>query len=213
MIIVIEGISAAGKTTWCRAHASDYLVPESYPADRKAQPETGAAVAQYWTDWNAKRWGDALEMEAERSLAVCDTDPLKLHFNWSLFRIGLQPRSQWILQRDASRAAVEAERLGFADAYFVKVIDPEVARRQRDGDTTRLRDRFDMHVQLQPTLVDWYEALGTVLPGHVHWGLPETGLPEMGVPREGLARNARRYDLGAFDRFIALLEQSVGGPV
>lgn len=31
MIIVIEGISAAGKTTWCRQRASEYLVKESYP--------------------------------------------------------------------------------------------------------------------------------------------------------------------------------------
>lgn len=49
MIIVVEGISAAGKTTWCRSNASQYLVSETFPADRKAQPEKGLATAQYWT--------------------------------------------------------------------------------------------------------------------------------------------------------------------
>ncbi len=204
MIIIVEGISAAGKTTWCRRHAGHFLVPESYPADRKSQPETGRATAQYWTDWNAKRWGDALTMEADRGIAVCDTDPMKLHFNWSLFQIGLHPRSQWELQRDATREAMRAGKLGFGDAYFVKVIDPDVARRQRDGDTTRTRDRFDLHVRLQPTLIHWYETLQALLPGHVVWGLPE-----MGLPGDGLQPNAHRYNLDLFDVFTARLDAPV----
>lgn len=54
MIIVVEGISAAGKTTWCKSHGQSNLIPETFPADRKAQPLTGIETAQYWTDWNAK---------------------------------------------------------------------------------------------------------------------------------------------------------------
>ncbi|RVM40889.1 hypothetical protein CN106_30025, partial [Sinorhizobium meliloti] len=41
MIIVVEGISAAGKTTWCKSHGQSNLIPETFPADRKAQPLTG----------------------------------------------------------------------------------------------------------------------------------------------------------------------------
>lgn len=81
MIVVVEGISAAGKTTWCRKHAAGILVAESYPADRHAQPAEGLETARYWADWNTRRWKDALSIEASGGLAICDTDPLKLHFS------------------------------------------------------------------------------------------------------------------------------------
>ncbi len=98
MIVVVEGISAAGKTTWCRSHAGEHLIPETFPSDRGNQPAQGLATARYWTDWNVKRWGDALAMEAARGLAVCDTDPLKLHYSWTLFQAGAGQRAQWELQ-------------------------------------------------------------------------------------------------------------------
>lgn len=197
MIIVVEGISAAGKTTWCRSHAQQYLVAETFPADRKSQPERGSATAQYWTDWNAKRWNDALLTEARTGHAVCDTDPLKLHYLWCLFQAGVAEETQWELQRHATRQAILERKLGFADAYFVKVIDPVIARRQSDTDTSRIRDRFDLHVQLQPHLVRWYGQLKAVLCGRVCWTLPERGLPF-----ETMARNDRRYDVAVFDALI-----------
>ncbi|RVO92353.1 hypothetical protein CN089_20780, partial [Sinorhizobium meliloti] len=30
MIIVVEGISAAGKTTWCKSHGQSNLIPETF---------------------------------------------------------------------------------------------------------------------------------------------------------------------------------------
>ncbi len=201
MIVVVEGISAAGKTTWCRAHAQPYLIPESYPADRKEQPETGLATARYWANWNAKRWGDALAMEDGKGHAVCDTDPLKLHYSWCMWQIGVLPKSQWELQLETSREAFAEKRLGFADAYLVKAIDPAIARQQRDADTLRVRDRFDLNVQLQPPLLHWYRQMDAVLGGRVRWELPETGLSLGSV-----TTNALRYDIGAFDAFIAALE-------
>ncbi|MHC2351241.1 hypothetical protein ACVMB3_000699 [Sinorhizobium meliloti] len=114
MIIVVEGISAAGKTTWCKSHGQSNLIPETFPADRKALPLTGIETAQYWTDWNAKRWGDALQMERGKGLAICDTDPLKLHYSWCLCQIGALPKRQWELQLQATRTALQEKQLGFA---------------------------------------------------------------------------------------------------
>jgi len=37
MIIVVESVSESGKTTWCRIHAADFLVEETFPADRHTQ--------------------------------------------------------------------------------------------------------------------------------------------------------------------------------
>jgi len=105
-------------------------VPETFPADRKSQPETGLAAARYWTNWNTKRWNDALTTERTAGHAVCDTDPLKLHYSWCLFQAGFAPQSQWELQCQTSRQAFLERKLGFADAYFVKIIDPTIARRQ-----------------------------------------------------------------------------------
>lgn len=203
MIIVVEGISAAGKTTWCRRHAPDRLVPETFPNDRHLQPSEGQDTAQYWTNWNAKRWSDAVEIEKSRCQAVCDTDPLKLHFLWSLWQIGEVPESQWQLQLAATEEAIAARKLGFADLHLVKVIDPDVARQQRDNDTMRPRDRFDLHVRLQPTLVRWYQALETALGGRVAWGLPDV-LPD----REGSIRNPFRFDVLKFREFTSTLAHS-----
>ncbi|MDI6838226.1 MAG: hypothetical protein QMD99_21260 [Rhizobiaceae bacterium] len=201
MIVVIEGISAAGKTTWCRSHGPSYLIPETYPADRKAQPLTGVATAEYWTNWNAKRWGDALQMEREKGCAICDTDPLKLHYSWCLCQVGELPERQWELQLQATRRAFLEKRLGFADAYFVKVIDPLIAKQQCDGDTSRVRDRFDLHVRLQPFLIQWYARLDQAVGRRVRWTLPDKGLPT-----DAILNNEFRYDIDVFDRFVSSLD-------
>lgn len=200
MILVVEGISAAGKTTWCRDKAAGRLVRETFPSDRHLQPAEGEATARYWTDWNAGRWADAVAIEAREGWAVCDTDPLKLHFLWSLWRIGEASEAQWRLQRDATRRAIVGRRLGFADLYAVKIIEPDVARRQRDADTTRSRDRFELHVRLQPALLDWYRTLETILDGRVLWHLPEA-LPDSA----DVTLNPFRYDVDAFDAFVSAL--------
>jgi folate-binding Fe-S cluster repair protein YgfZ len=200
LIIVVEGISAAGKTTWCRKHASDRLVPETFPDDRHLQPTVGRETARYWTNWNAKRWDDAIALEQAHGQAVCDTDPLKLHFLWSLWQIGEAPRSQWQLQLAETEQAIAERRLGFADLYLVKLIDPDVARQRRDNDTLRPRERFDLHVRLQPSLVRWYQTLEAALGGRVQWSLPE-------VPtyHDRCAQNPFRFDVQKFREFTAAL--------
>lgn len=119
MIVVVEGISAAGKTSWCRNHAQGF-VAETFPADRHVQPLQGQATAQYWTDWNARHWQDALSLETTNGLAVCDTDPLKLHYLWGLWQIGEAPETQWRHQLETTRRTIENRELGFADLYLVK---------------------------------------------------------------------------------------------
>lgn len=203
MIVVVEGISAAGKTTWCRSHAGEHLIPETFPSDRGNQPAQGLATARYWTDWNVKRWRDALAMEAARGLAVCDTDPLKLHYSWTLFQAGAGERAQWELQTQTTREAIRDRRIGFADAYLVKIIDPDTARRQSDRDKTRVRTRFNLHVRLQESLVRWYRALDAVLSGRVQRQLPHGGLSI-----DELRSNELRYNWEAFDAFIASLEDA-----
>jgi len=204
MIVVVEAISAAGKTTWCRKHAEGQLVAETFPEDRHAQPALGRATAEYWTEWNTKRWREALSVEQSTGCAVCDTDPLKLYYVWGLFRIGEIPESQWHLMLDSTRRAIAGRRLGFADLYIVNEIEPDIARLQRDRDTTRIRDRFELHLRLQEPLLTWYRALEASLGGHVIWGLPSV------FPDNQILSNNLRYDLRKFHELISSLP---GGPL
>ncbi len=178
MIVVIEGISAAGKTTWCAGHAAGLTVPEAPLApgapSRTADPE---AAARYWaaqySQRNAERWRTALEVEAREGLAVCDTDPFKLHYAWSLWWIGEGDRDAFWRQAELDRALFTSGDLGFADLVLVADATSEAARRQRDADPTRARRNFDLHVRLYDPLRRWYSAVDRLDPGRVRWSLPD----------------------------------------
>ncbi len=199
MIVVVEGISAAGKTTWCRRHGAGHLVEESRPEgpvpDRETDPQ---GAARFWTEENARRWQLARETDERTGLAICDTDPLKLHYSFGLWRIGALARESWRFDRDLAREAVAAGRLGFADLYLIRRIDADQARAQRDSDATRRRRNFDLHVRLEPPLVEWYRAIEAILPGRVTWSWPADGVPAA-EPR------GRGNDLALFDALVGKL--------
>ncbi|PZQ17418.1 MAG: hypothetical protein DI564_06335 [Rhodanobacter denitrificans] len=209
MIVVIEGISAAGKTAWCRRHAADRCVPETGPIagapDRDADPH---AAARFWAAANARRWQAALALERTSGYAVCDTDPLKLHYVWSLWRIGAATEAQWRAECAAAREQIAARRLGFADRYYVRAIDTDQARRQRDGDPTRTRRNFDLHLRLQAPLMAWYETLARVLPGRVQFDWPDAGELEAD---SAAAPDPLRYALDRFDALVAALPVAAVG--
>ena len=198
MIIVVEGISASGKTTWCTAHGKDAVIAENTVLhgipDRATKPREAAA---FWAERNVDRWRAALAMERIWSLALCDTDPLKLHYIWCLWRIGEAAERDWRLELEATRATLAAGRIGFADHYLVGEVEPELARARAASDPMRRRRNFELHVRLQPALLAWYRALDDALPGRVRFGLPAR------MPERVLAHG--RYDVAAFDRLIDAL--------
>ncbi|RWX81469.1 hypothetical protein EPK99_04035 [Neorhizobium lilium] len=199
MIVVVEGISAAGKTTWCHQNAAQFLIKESYPEKRPDRQAGPGEAARIWTDWNAKRWSDAVAMERAQGVAVCDTDPLKLHFIWAMWQIGEVAESHWTAQLKFTRQALQDQRLGFADHYLFKKIDPDVAQAQKDHDAARSRPNFDLHLRLHASLVVWYETIEKVLSGRLNWELSET------LPAAEHTPNPYRYDVSVFDRFIQML--------
>ena len=174
MIIVVEGISAAGKTTWCRQRAAQYLIKESYPESRPDRHADPIEAGRLWTEWNAKRWSEAVAMERAKGVAICDTDPLKLHFSWALWQIDEALEGEGRAQLEFTRDAIRNRRLGFADRYLFKRIDPLVAQHQRDRDTARPRPNYGLHLRLHSSLVRWYETIAEVMPDRVVWGLPQT---------------------------------------
>ena len=195
MIVVVEGISASGKSTWCAQYGGSHVVPENArlaeAPDRAVDP-TGATA--FWAERNIDRWRAALAVERTTGLAVCDTDSLKLHYVWCLWRIAEGSERDWSLELAATRQTIADGRIGFADHYLVADTDVATARRQAVSDARRQRRNFDLHARLRPALLEWYTALDVVLPGRVQFGLPAS------LPVRWAA--GQRYDLGAFDAMI-----------
>jgi hypothetical protein len=91
MIVVIEGISAAGKTTFARRFGR-WWIPE-FPEQIEVPPgpsDPARIHAAYWVEHNIRRFQAALEVEAEHGFAICDTEPWKSHFDWSMARAGFR---------------------------------------------------------------------------------------------------------------------------
>ena len=46
---------------------------------------------------------DSLGLERRTGMAICDSDPCKLHYSWCLSMIGAAPRSRWEFELDVTR--------------------------------------------------------------------------------------------------------------
>ena len=201
MILVVEGPSGAGKTTWCRTHGGQYALLESLP-DHATVPTDPQAAARFWVDRNVARWHDVLEREARDGLVVVDTDPFKLHYVWSLWRTGQATELEWTLQRDAAREAFAAGRYALADVVLVAEVDAGTLRARREADTTRTRRNFEVHVKLRDTTISWYRAIDRLEPGRVVFGLPANGLTPQLIAK---GKRANRSGLDLFDRLMSEL--------
>lgn len=194
VLIVMEGPSAAGKTTAALRLGTDAFVPENIGLQPPV--DDAEAAAQFWAAANASRWELAVETEQRVGHAVCDTDPLKLHYDYCLFRIGQVERHQLAAGAAATRQLIEQRRLGIADLIVCSIPNDEALSRQRVGDSTRTRRNFELHRRLAEPLREWYAALKTVDSPRVEWDFPEAFPPP--IRRD-------RYALELFDEWMGLL--------
>ena len=195
VIVVVEGVSAVGKTTWCATHGSGNVVAET----GRFEPPAGLGDhehAQFWHGVNCGRWAEAMTVEAECGLAICDTDPLKLHYDYCLAILGLVTWQRFDVGADLALASIVARQLGIADVVLVRAVDDERLLCQQDLDTTRRRSNFNLHRQLGPALNDWYRTLSELAPGRVIWEFPSE------VPA---AIERDRYDVDLFQLWMANL--------
>lgn len=95
------------------------------------------------------------------------------------------------------------KQLGFADVVLVAVPDSETLRRHKTGDATRSRRSFELHAKLREPLIEWYQCLERITPGHVMWELPEDGV----ASSSGTSTSANRYDVRVLDALVADLPQ------
>jgi hypothetical protein len=191
VIIVVEGPSGAGKTTWCRTHAGANALLEALP-DHAAVPTDPHAAARFWVERNVARWEQVLKCEDRDGLVVVDTDPFKLHFVWTLFKTGQVTEVEWTMQRDAAREAFAAGRYALADVFLVSNVDDATLRARRDADASRRRGNFERHVLLRDALLRWYSATDRLEPGRVVFGLPVNGITPDLIAKGKRARRSGR---------------------
>jgi hypothetical protein len=200
LILAIEGPSAVGKTTWCRAHFPENLVPEApkdidAPNHRHSEP---AAVADFWVKHNIEAWQRALQLECETGIAVCDSDTLHLYYSWALWQSRAIGPELFEIELPLYRSALEQRRLGFADLVLTLNAPIVELRRRAQADATHRRRQHETHLALIPWMQGWFCARERVLPGTVHpWreDLPVRGL----VNSEPVPQ---RYDPAILDRMM-----------
>jgi hypothetical protein len=205
VIVVVEGPSGVGKTTWCRTHGGRFALLEELP-DHATVPTELEARARFWVERNVARWKQVVKREQRDGLVVVDVDPFKLHYVWTLWRTGQAPEREWDLQREVSREAFSVGDYALADLYLVSDVDEVTLRARRDADPTRTRRGFERHVLLRDSLLRWYRAIDELEPSRVHFGLPESGLtPDL------LALGTRSVRSGSalFDRLMHALTREV----
>lgn len=156
MIVVAEGPSAAGKTTWAARWPAQSLVPETGRVQLPAAPDRGK-VARFFVDLNCARWALAIAAERAEGIAVCDGDPLKLHYDHSLARIGRGSWDQFWTSVEASRSVIAHKRLGIADLIVCHVPDETTLKLHQRSDPSRARRNFD--VQSSRGIVSGFENL------------------------------------------------------
>lgn len=211
MIIVVEGASAAGKTTWCRGMPREQVLFEGEPAANPAPPDASdrlppdpLAVAEYWVGENARRWSTARAISERSGWVVCDTDPFKLHYSWTLWVTGLSSLEYWQRSREVSRQAFADRRLGLPDLVFFADVDADTLRRQKSADLTKTRSRHEMHILICPALKRWYLAMAALDPARVEFELPVNGPAARHLQ---LGRRAVGSGEALFDALMAELEK------
>ncbi|MFE5704347.1 hypothetical protein [Rhodococcus koreensis] len=160
-----------GKTMWCRA-TGEQFVAEYGPTGQEPGGSDPAGQATYWAHVNAQRWSQALALEGATGVALCDSDPLKLHYSWCLAAVGAAPVTRFEHELAAVRRMFTQRRLGFADVVLLSIPNPQQLLRQRTTDSTRRRRHFDLHARLAEPLAEWYWVVDRLDPGRVLGGFP-----------------------------------------
>jgi hypothetical protein len=204
MIVVMEGPSAAGKTTWCRTYCPGNVVeaaPESLAApDLYGDP---VEVANFWIDFHKKQWLAALQIEKEKGVAICDGDPLHLYFSWSLWKGGALPNDLFEAELPLYRRAVEEGSVGFADVVLWLEAPVEELRRRAKSDSTRRRRRHELYLSLIPWMKKWFLTREQMLPETVRETPNQFAVEDF----RNFPASPRRNDAARFDRMIDILNK------
>lgn len=164
MIVCLEGASAVGKTTACRAlqeRLGAVIIPEVNVLYERPTPEP----ADWYLERQADRWGKARQAAETNIAAVLDGDPFQpLWYNWSF---DFQQRQGLDHLKRFFRPLVAEGILSFPDRYYLLVISESKLRRRKEADTTRSRRNFESHLRLRDTQRRYFDAMASLSPDRV----------------------------------------------
>jgi len=175
-------------------------------------PAPGEETPRFWVERQTHRWRRLLEIERRQGRAYADTDPIKLHYAFGLAMLGARPRAAFDEEYEATREAMDAERLGFADHVVLLAVSAEVLAARKVADATRSRRNFSLHARLGPSLDAYYAALEHLRPGMVRRVEVEgRAQPEdVRAVLQGLdTRLHGRYDVGLLHQFKHALDHAL----
>jgi deoxyadenosine/deoxycytidine kinase len=163
-LICLEGPSAVGKTTTCKALAEQYnayIVPEVNQLFDRPTPEP-----TYWYfERQVERWVLAQEKLETHELVVFDGDPFQpLWYNWSFNFVDWQPLS---VLRNFYRQHIVAQTLGFPDGYILLIANESQLLQRKENDPTRTRSGFTKNLLVIEPQKRYFQEMNSKIPGFV----------------------------------------------
>ncbi len=207
MILVIEGPSAVGKTTWCRAHSADGFVEEAGEISKRPiftpiplKLRTSGAILISAIGRELYAWNSNPALPSAMGIHFTSISPG--HFG----KPDYFPARLFEMEASLYRRAFHERRLGFADRVCWQEAPVEELRRRAKSDRHRKRRRHEMYLKLVPWMRAWCKVREQVLPGAFgDW--PEHAEDEFS---RSSSEPAFRYDIKIFDQMIDRL--ATAGP-
>ncbi|UHA72780.1 hypothetical protein [Paenibacillus sp. 481] len=168
-IICLEGASAVGKSSTCRAfakHYDAYIVEETYflfgsPPAHLTEEE----LVLWFIERQADRWSIALEQAKQHEYVLLDGDIFKQWYDW-IYGFGGVPLAY---RANLLSEMIQARRIGLPQRYVILWTDEATLRMHKLGDTSRTRSNFEQHLQLIQPQLTYFKTMGGAYPGLVQF--------------------------------------------
>jgi deoxyadenosine/deoxycytidine kinase len=166
-ILCLEGASAVGKSTTCKALSKKYgayVVEEVALLFQKPNLEDHELV--HWLlERQVERWKIAVNKLSDYDLVILDGDHFKIWYSWIF---GFQSEGLDYFN-NYFRELLLSKNIGFPDSYVVLTINEEELRRRKVFDLTRKRGNFERHLRLIDPQKRFFRAIDQYMPGYMQF--------------------------------------------
>ncbi|MBD3919894.1 chloramphenicol acetyltransferase [Paenibacillus sp. PR3] len=161
-IICLEGTSAVGKSTTCKAFAEiydAYVVEETQVLFGQTNLN-GIELVKWFLECQIKRWQIALEKSKEHEFILLDGDVFKLWYDW------VYGFDEKLFEYEAEffREKIFLNEISFPHCYIVLWNDESELRKRKESDKTRSRSGFEKHLKLVEPQIKYFQALNSIVP-------------------------------------------------
>jgi len=164
-IICLEGTSAVGKSTTCKAFSSKhdaFIVEETDFLFGKTSLQ-GLDLVNWFLECQVKRWQIALDKSKQHQYVLLDGDIFKLWYDW----VYGSDEKTFEYQADYLREKLISNEISFPHCYVVLWADQAELRIRKELDKTRRRGGFEKHLKLVDPQIKYFAALDSYVPGYV----------------------------------------------